>query len=142
MLVYAGISYPQGNAINEASHKAIEAALCARAQYDRDVAFPAALQDAVLAYNSIPHSATGESPFFCLFGFEAALPEWQKFAVREGEAVRRAKLQDLRARHMMRSILRADDGLRLSGPNDLAIGDWVVFYRSSYERQTATEAQE
>ena len=142
MLVYAGISYSQGNAINEASHKAIEAALRARAQYDGDVAFPVALQDAVLAYNSTPHSATGESPFFCLFGFEAALPGWQKFAVREGEAVRRAKLQDLRARHMMRSILRADDGLRLSGPNDLAIGDWVVFYRSSYERQTATEAQE
>eukprot|EP01069_Polyplicarium_translucidae_P012804 Polyplicarium_translucidae@DN5673_c0_g1_i1.p1 len=48
-------SYPKGNAINEASHKGIEATLRARAQYDQDPPFTQALQEAVLAYNAPPH---------------------------------------------------------------------------------------
>lgn len=65
--------YPQGNGLNEAVHRVIEASLVARGQYD-NVMFETALRDSVMAYNATPHSATLKSPNYMLFGTELNLP--------------------------------------------------------------------
>lgn len=74
ILVYSSPYYPQGNAINEASHKAIESSLAAAGDL-WSCGFEDTLQDAVAVHNSTPHVGTGYSPNYSMFGFELTLPE-------------------------------------------------------------------
>lgn len=134
-LIYTSVNYPQGNALNEASHKGIEAALRTRAQYDQASNFNEALADAVLAYNCTPHSALGESPGFLMLGFDVALPGWQRYQRSAPTDIRLAKVQDLRNRMAMKAIIQSNDGVRLTAANEFKIGDWVVYHLSGYERK-------
>ena len=139
MIVYTSVHYPQGNALNEASHRGIEAALKTRSQYDNASSFADALRDSVLAYNCTPHSGTGVSPFFALFGMEIALPGWQRYSEKVPMKIRQARTRDLRMRLLMKSVLLADERVRLQPEADgLSVGDWVVFFKSDYERQKTT----
>eukprot|EP00921_Rhytidocystis_pertsovi_P011626 GHVQ01018810.1.p1 GENE.GHVQ01018810.1~~GHVQ01018810.1.p1 ORF type:complete len:197 (+),score=11.22 GHVQ01018810.1:594-1184(+) len=89
-VVYSGPAYPQGNGINEASHKALEASVEARLQREGDVSFNRVLQDAVMVYNATPHSAIGKSPYRCLFGMEFSFPRWQMIMDKTSEGAREA----------------------------------------------------
>lgn len=68
--------YHQGNAICEASHKAIDSVL-RTAQETLEEQFEYVLPHATQIHNACPHSATGQSPFYLLFGMEPTLPGWQ-----------------------------------------------------------------
>eukprot|EP01071_Lankesteria_metandrocarpae_P011912 Lankesteria_metandrocarpae@DN5478_c0_g1_i3.p2 len=128
MIIYTSVHYPQGNAINEASHKGIEAALKARALYDQETSFDEALQEAVLAYNCTPHSAFGQSPAYMMLGMELALPGWQRYNEKITNETRLAILHDLRARAMMKAVLKADEHVRLFDNAKYSVGDWVVVW--------------
>ena len=71
--IFTSAYYPQGNGVNEASHKGLEASIAAVAE-TMDVSFAEALKDAVAVHNATPHSALGESPFKAMMGFEPTLP--------------------------------------------------------------------
>ena len=141
-LVFSGTGYPQGNAINEAVHKGIEASIMSRIQYDTYSPFQEILSDAVLAYNSTPHSGTGYSPFYMLFGKELTLPGLQRFQEAIPEAQRRARTRDIRVQAMHRSTMGADEGLRLYSPPDFNIGDKVVYYLTASERKGVKEEED
>ena len=71
--VFTSPYYPQGNAVNEASHQSLERSLSAAAAMGL-TDFSEALQNAVSSYNATPHPATGTSPHWALFGKEPVFP--------------------------------------------------------------------
>eukprot|EP00922_Rhytidocystis_sp_ex-Travisia-forbesii_P071662 GHVS01106947.1.p1 GENE.GHVS01106947.1~~GHVS01106947.1.p1 ORF type:complete len:383 (+),score=33.61 GHVS01106947.1:144-1151(+) len=139
-LIYTSVAYPQGNAINESSHRAIEASIRSRLSYERDMPFPVLLRDAVLAYNATPHSAIGSSPFYKLYGFDMTFPGWQAVDERPTEEVRHARLRLERLCSLVRSNMLRDEQLRLSSGHNFSVGDMVVYHMSEYERRKALQA--
>eukprot|EP00921_Rhytidocystis_pertsovi_P005297 GHVQ01009158.1.p1 GENE.GHVQ01009158.1~~GHVQ01009158.1.p1 ORF type:complete len:554 (+),score=58.34 GHVQ01009158.1:240-1664(+) len=71
--VYTSPYYPQGNAINEASHVPLEKSISAEVMIGGSNPVEA-LCNSVLVHNACPHVSTGISPFGFLFGFEPLLP--------------------------------------------------------------------
>ena len=123
--------YPQGNAINEASHKSLDAMLIMCSNLSPLPSFAESLFISTLIHNATPHVATGFSPFFFLHGFEPVLPGFQHL---QREATTTTHLQNLNALHLRRlcqaSILSNSD-LRVTKPKSkFQIGDWVVFQRA------------
>lgn len=131
--VLSSPGYPKGNAICEAAHRAIEATIKARAQYDGDKPFKMALQDAVIACNATPHSSTLTSLWNYLFGMEPSLPGWKHLNKIPTEVVRRATAIDLRNNMLVAATLRADDGWR-DAKIDISVGDIVVYLKTEYEK--------
>lgn len=132
-IVYTGAGYPQGNSINEAAHKGLEASISTRLLYDNVSSFSDVLNDAVLAYNSTPHSATGMSPFCMLFGKEMILPGLQRFRSEVPEEVRRSRIKDAQFQASCRAILMEDKGLKLMSAEPVKVGDQVVYYLQEHE---------
>jgi transposase InsO family protein len=141
LLVYTSPYYPQGNAVNEASHKAIGASLTAMAELPDSTSFPAALRDATMVHNSIPHVHTGQTPNFMIFGMELAMPGWQKYqraaSEREARALVFATQKQLQCARAQFTEERVQDAKET---NQIAPGDWVVYHLSSYERGALNKA--
>ena len=90
---------PQGNGVNEASHKAIHAALDAVVMDGtRDV--QEAVRAAEYLHNTTPHSSLGMSPYEALFGKEPLIPGYQWACPSLEEGTRR-------------QVQAADESLRL-----------------------------
>ena len=134
--IYSSPAYPQGNALNEASHKALEAGLRTRLQYDDKASFPELLAETTIVYNATPHAAIGDAPYTCLFGQNMLLPGWQAFIRDDADDVRYATMFDQRLRTMMRSILNQQTTLQLRSSNQYRVGDVVVYRLSPYEQKT------
>ena len=136
--VFSSAYYPQGNGINEASHKGLEASIAAVAEL-RGEHFDRVLQDAVAVHNATPHSALGESPFKAMFGFEPTLPGWQRYRVSDDSATLAASRAERSHRMMMRARLAAER-LRLDKDEEVSMGDVVVHQLSNYERSRSRPA--
>lgn len=132
-VVYTSPYYPQGNAINESCHRAIETSIKA-VDNDMLVTFEEALADSVTVHNATPHPATGESPFCFLFGSEPALPGWQPYMWTNEDDVRRSKQREIRLKALIRAKVAKELELKGIGTAKVAIGDWVVFVYSDYEQ--------
>lgn len=65
--------YPQGNSVNESSHRLLEHALLTQFQIDLHT-FEYLLQNATAVHNSCPHETTGESSHKLAFGTDMVLP--------------------------------------------------------------------
>ena len=131
--VFTSPYYPQGNGINESSHRGLEASIAAAAG-TLDVPFDEALRDAVVVHNATLHSALGDSPFFTMFGFDATLPGWQRYRPDKDEVWRSATRRELRHRAMIRAQL-LEGRMKLEEKEDFAVGDIVVYILSEYERK-------
>lgn len=131
--VYSSAYYPQGNGINEACHKGLEITLAAASEW-KGVTFQEALADAECIHNATPHATTGESPYASLFGFEPTLPGWQTFARRESVTDRREILRQKRQLAMLRVKLVSEER-KLDYPENLHVGDWIVYLSSNYEKE-------
>lgn len=131
-LVNSSPYYPQGNAICEASHKAIDSVLLA-AKETLEEKFEDVLRYATQIHNACPHSATGQSPFYLLFGMEPTLPGWQGLqSQRKDEDTRLLKLAEHRGKAMVKQQLLADGQLTLV-KSKVKIGDWVVYLQGDKE---------
>ena len=130
--IFTSAYYPQGNGINEAAHRGIEAAIAAAASVP-GVAFEKVLQDAVAVHNATPHTALGNSPFKAMFGFEPTLPGWQRYRQISDTKTLAITRAEERQRAMMRAKLIAER-LRLQEKQKLAVGDVIVYFMSDYER--------
>lgn len=133
--VFTSAYYPQGNSINEASHKALSKALDG-AEWLGLSDFDEALENAVAVHNSCPHVAHGVSPFSFLFGFEPTLPGWQKYRDQHDGELRKQRQLEIRQQHLLRSQLM-DETNKLCSVVNLEVGDWIVFYLSSFEKTAA-----
>ena len=116
--------YPQGNGINEAAHKALEASVSI--SLSEGVDFEQAVEDAAVVHNATPHSATGESPYFMLFGCEPTLPGWQQLVDRD-EALRRHHQRITRQTSMVQQLLKQHQFKSASSEAPHQVGDWVLF---------------
>ena len=135
-LIHTSPYYPQGNAANEAAHKAIDASIGAAEQMTSLRPFPRELADAIAVHNSMPHVATGHTPNYLLFGMELTLPGWQRYRREASEAkLREASVREERLKAIARHQLQEEDTLRLL-PTEVKVGSWVVFWLSEYERRT------
>ncbi len=127
IIVHTSSYYPQGNSINEASHRSIDAMLsvCSN-QYK--MSFANALHHATLIHNATPHASTGHSPFFFLHGFEPTLPGLQSFQTSSEPSDHLVKLASLRANALCRANLQAEDKLiTVQKKSPIKVGDWVVY---------------
>lgn len=131
--VHTSAYYPQGNAINEAAHKALERSLCASLWSGGD-SFDDALYTAVSVHNSCPHSATGVSPFYALFGFEPTLPGWQKYRDQHDGALQKHRQHEVRQDAVIEAQLRNEDA-KLIPKKQFQVGDWVIFFVTPMERK-------
>ena len=128
IVVHTSSYYPQGNAINESSHRSIDTMLstCA-SQYN--TSFANALHLATLIHNSTPHASTGHSPFFFLHGFEPILPGLQPFqSTPQSLTSHLDQLASLRHNALCRANLEADTSLNVvKKKSPIKVGDWVVY---------------
>jgi hypothetical protein len=137
LLVYTSPYYPQGNAVNEASHKAIGASLVAMADAPDASTFPSALRDATMVYNSVPHVHTGQSPNYLIFGMELALPGWQKYQREQSDKdIRKVTFETERLHQCARAQFARERAENAAANVSVAPGDWVVYHLSAYEKGT------
>lgn len=131
-LVNSSPYYPQGNAICEASHKAIDAVLLA-AQETLEGKFEDVLRHATQIHNACPHSATAQSPFYLLFGMEPTLPGWQGLQIQSKDAeTRLLRVAEHRGKALVKQRLMADEQLTLV-KSEVKPGDWVVYLMGDKE---------
>ena len=136
VLVHTSPYYPQGNAINEASHKAIESSLAASEKSPACRSFKDELADATLVYNSVPHSQTGQTPNYMMFGTELTLPGWQKYKRDHKSAhVRGAAFRMEKLRSLAQAQVTKDRLLTASEASVIKAGDWVIYFLSDYEKK-------
>ena len=118
--------YPQGNGMNESSHRALMAAVGAGLQEGlKDYA--SVVASATRVYNSCVHGALGVSPFSAMFGREPMLPGWQDMTVVDSEEKRMAVLSALEDDRMMRATLKALGSEPRKIADNFATGDVVVY---------------
>ena len=131
--VFTSAYYPQGNGINESSHRGLEASIAAAAG-TLDVPFAEVLRDAVAVHNATPHSSLGDSPFFTMFGFDATLPGWQRYRPDRDEVCRNVSRREIRHRAMIRAQLLGER-VKLEEKENIIVGDIVVYILSDYEKK-------
>lgn len=73
-LIHSSPYYPQGNGINESSHKTFEGIIKTMSEMEKYTSYREIVDTAVLAYNNTPHGSLGDSPFFHVFGVDCILP--------------------------------------------------------------------
>lgn len=118
---------PQGNGVNERSHRSLRSmvqAVC----YEYAVPLPIGLCVAVEAYNNTPHSSIGVSPFEALFGRPPIYPCCQAFTGLPSESQRKAMQ---RAQMHQGAVNVALQQRALQPSRDIAIGDIVVVLNSA-----------
>jgi len=133
-IVHTSPYYPQGNAVNESSHRSINTMLIA---LDRQykMSFPDALRHATAIHNSTPHTTTGYTPFFLLHGFEPVLPGWQSLVSEKATSASRqlAEVNQIRGRNLIREVLKSERDPQLVA-KPIKVGDWIVYWLSNYEK--------
>lgn len=127
--VYSSAYYPQGNGINESSHRALEKALLA---YWINEDADAGILDAVKAYNATP-GPTGMSPYFFLFGQEPTFPGWQQFGYSERLPTPDARCRDRHVRNALLDMV-AHRIQEVPEGEKVKVGDWVVYPLGQRER--------
>lgn len=101
--------YPQGNSINESSHRSIGLSLT-MLEKDESCTFEEALLLASSIHNSSPHTATNNTPFFILFGFEPTLPGWQRLQQQNKSLKQRGLVKNQeKARNTYRNLLMQEE---------------------------------
>lgn len=130
--------YPQGNGINEASHRAINNMMEA-ASITTELNFEELLQLAVDVHNSSPHLAHGRSPYFYLFGMEPQLPGWQRFQSQRKEIdIRHNYIHEIKARSMHNCRIREENKLT-AVKERFQTGSWIIYPLSFYEQRQIPE---
>eukprot|EP00921_Rhytidocystis_pertsovi_P024364 GHVQ01039171.1.p1 GENE.GHVQ01039171.1~~GHVQ01039171.1.p1 ORF type:complete len:1497 (+),score=174.64 GHVQ01039171.1:92-4492(+) len=116
--------YPEGNAINESSHRVIDNAINLRGVEEPNTAYKELVRYAVLVHNSIPIAAGGLTPIYMLVGQEVILPGWQWSAQAVPAGDRLECLRQDRMLAMTRHLLRTEDSKEGDQVN---VGDVVVY---------------
>lgn len=133
-MIHTSAYYPQGNAINESSHRNINH-MITLLEKDFQLTFEDSLQLAASIHNSAPHRSTSNTPFFMLFGFEPTLPGWQGIQQQPKDAETRNLIRKQeKAKVLYRGLLEQQSDGKLTKLTEFQIGDWIVYQLSDYEK--------
>eukprot|EP00922_Rhytidocystis_sp_ex-Travisia-forbesii_P039822 GHVS01059252.1.p1 GENE.GHVS01059252.1~~GHVS01059252.1.p1 ORF type:complete len:500 (+),score=43.61 GHVS01059252.1:463-1962(+) len=127
--------YPQGNGLNETSHRTLEKTLAIQLQKGVQASFPTLLAEATMAYNAAPNATIGSSPFFRLFGMEPCLPGFQAFHQAGTEEQRQFRQDESRIACALRTAVEVQEALTLHPARNVKPGDYVVFHLSRYRQR-------
>lgn len=92
-VIYCSVEYPQGNGINEASHRILELGIKSSIDWMSSV-FSEIVNTATVIYNHSPHSSIGDSPSSFIYGTDVCLPGFQSFYRCRPEDARRLAVKD------------------------------------------------
>lgn len=72
------------------------------------------LQSAAIIHNSSPHAATGNTPYFLLFGVEPTMPHWQEIQQQEKNIENRnLRRKEEQKKIIYKKLLAADNELKI-----------------------------
>lgn len=134
-LFFSSAAYPQGNGINESSHRILETAFKTHswAEYDcvEDV-----VVDATLIYNATPNVALGDTPASVMFGCDPRIPGLGDLELESSEEVRYRKMSEFRGLSLVRKELaRLESMVKEPGVGTEAefnVGDIVTYKLSDW----------
>lgn len=127
--------HPEGNGINESAHRLLEYAMKTYSAQPADC-FEDVVQAGFLVHNAVPHTSTGESPFFLLTGEDPSIPGWDLFTRRVPEEERLLTLEADRFRDLVLHKLRLEKAAPKGPPGDLKVRDIVVYqYRQDPQKR-------
>lgn len=93
-LLHTSAYYPQGNGINESSHKSLEYIIKTMGKSERKESFPELVDRVVLIYNRSPHGSLGDTPHFTVFGIDCLVPGSSEFTTTIEPKLRMLYLRD------------------------------------------------
>lgn len=135
-VIFTSPGYPQGNAINETSHKVIEKSIAIKVQTTTDLHFEDIVAEAVYSYNLAPNVNIGDSPFRRLFGMESAMPCYQGLSnLQLTDTTRRMLQLEGRIKQAIVWNLQHQKELVMQPCNKIKVGDTVVYHRTDYQQR-------
>jgi hypothetical protein len=137
-LFYASTAYPQGNGINESSHRILETAMMTtNVKFDtkpEDV-----LAQATLLYNVTPNRIIGDTPASLVFGKDLLVPGLNEITVEMTEEARLTTMRNQRGLRVLAQQLSETEECAKDFPMDrhqeFKVGDLIVYKLSDYNRE-------
>jgi hypothetical protein len=135
-LYYASVEYPQGNGINESSHRILETAI--KTTPPRvDITFKGIVQHATMLYNITPNRKIGDTPASLVFGCDLHVPGLQDFEPTMSEEARLTYLRNYRGVIMLVKQLTEIEEIGDEQDNmqeKFKVGDVVTYRLTTSER--------
>lgn len=133
----AGIEYPQGNGINESSHRILETGIkiIPKGQFNN---YHELLSFATMVYNATPNSIIGDTPSSLMFGTSIKIPGLQDYDEDLDEKARLTILRNAKgSQFLLKQLAIIDDKLKKGRGKNLKTfeeGDLVTYRLSKTER--------
>ena len=137
-MTFSSAYYPQGNGLNESSHRILRSTVNAMVRRSIGVhfmdveLFQDSLPTCLMVYNSTPHIAIGTSPFMKMVGMELILPGWQNLT-QEHEPMAKT-IREVETIKEVREITYSEGDYTKPG-RQLIIGDYLIFARNPHEQR-------
>jgi transposase InsO family protein len=130
--------YPQGNGINESSHRILETAIKTSLPYYKN-SIESIVADATLLYNVTPNRRIGDTPSSLVFGIDLHLPGLQDFEPKMTEESRLTQLRNYRGvRLLLKQLSEIEEYSPIrkdrSSNINFKIGDIITYRLSKSER--------
>ena len=137
-IYYSSTEYPQGNGINESSHRILETAIKTRAPSVGST-FEDIVAEATLLYNVTPNRTIGDTPASLTFGMDLHIPGLDELEVNTSEEARLLRLREYKGfkllLHQLEQIEKEEELKTFKEDRvDFEIGDVVAYTLSTYER--------
>lgn len=141
--IMSSIEYPQGNAINESSHRLLEVAIRA-SPVSSKLPFHELVMDATLLHNATPHSMLGDTPSSLMFGVDLRIPGLQQYEDQVEESARLATMSTYRGIRALQNQLKElqkmaeQNQISTIGPRAYLVGDIVIYALGATEASRAS----
>ena len=137
-LFHSSPEYPQGNGINESSHRILETAIKTHT-FATHFTIEDAVADATLLYNTTPNSKIGDTPASLVFGCDLHLPGLEDFENDYHEEARLTNIRNYRGTALLLEQLKnveESDVPLLKGKAqiDFKIGDIITYRLTKFEK--------
>jgi len=145
-LYYTSPQYPQGNGVNESSHRVLETAIKTY-KWDEHTHVATVIADATIIYNSTPNRELGDTPASLVFGTDIRIPGLKAYEPEFDEQARLTQLRNYRGLRLLIDQLLtleeiASKTLTNSNTPKFKIGDIVTFSLTEQERKVMQHVTE
>lgn len=133
-VIHSSPGYPQGNGLNETSHKVMEKSIGIQVQACADLPFEDIVSEAAFSHNLAPNVQVGDSPFRRLFGMEAAMPHYQELTnLNMTENTRKMMQMEGRIKQAVMYNIKQQQEMLLKPCHNIKVGDTIVYYKTEYQ---------
>lgn len=142
-IVHSSPGYPQGNSLNETTHKSIEKSVAIQVQTGAHIPFESLVAEAIFAHNLTPNVHVGDSPYRRLFGMEAGMPHSQEISnMHLSDHTRRMLVMEGRVKQTMLWNMTRQKELLVVPCSGIKEGDTIVYYKSEWQRRHDEDRKE